>query len=183
MTLVQDDTHPTGVSTTPGDKGGSNLTRARLRKALSAVDLKIRGYKLEDIAIALGYPSGRHVAVAIETALENELRETDKSALRQIAGRRLEQAIRSLHDKISDPNNPEHLAAVNTWVKVVDRYAKLMGLDAPTEVIITSPHAQEIEEWIEKAHAMASGNPEMLELQEADILEGDFIEDDEEDEV
>lgn len=174
MTIVQDPNHPSGVATTPGDKGGSALTKARMRKALSAVDLKVRGYRLEVIAEALGYPDARACGTAMEVALAGELRETDKSMLRAVMGRRLEQAWRSLDDKIKNPDHPDHLAAVMAGVKVVDRYAKLMGLDAPTEFIVTNPSAQELQDWVENAVAMASGP--QAGLAEADILEGEYTE-------
>lgn len=184
MSIVQDPTHPTGVRTEGNDKGGTALTKARIRKAEAALDLKARGYTNDDIAVVLGYPSGKAVGTALELALQGELRETDKVILRGIANRRLEQAVRSLHDKITNPDHPEHLAAVNTYVKVIDRWAKLMGLDAPTEFIVTSPAYAEIQEWVDNAlrqqaiAAGVSGN----ELEEADILDSDaeWVPDDEE---
>lgn len=183
MGNVQDPSHPTGVTTTPGDNGGSALTKARMRKAQSAVQLKVDGYKLEDIAVALGYPSGAAVGTAIEVALSHELRETDKDTLRGIAVRRLEQAWRSVNDKIKDPSSPDHLGAVNAGVKIIDRHAKLLGLDAPTELVVSTPSAQELQAYVDEvitAKQTAEGTA-YTQIVEADILEGEWVEGDDED--
>lgn len=175
MSIVQDPTHPTGVALAGGDKGGTHVRLARQRKALAALDLKVRGYPLEKIALVLGYPNGQAVGVALEKALGDELRDTDKSALRQIAGRRLEQAWRSLHDKINDPTHPDHVAAVNAGIKVIDRHAKLMGLDAPTELIVTTPSGQEMQEYVDglmEQQRLLEGTTGIA-LEEADVLEAE----------
>jgi 23S rRNA pseudoU1915 N3-methylase RlmH len=170
MTIAQDPTHPTGVSS--DDKGGSALRRARERKAASAVDLKARGYKLEDIAVVLGYPSARHVGVAMERYLEEHLQETDKALLRQITYRRMENATRAIYDKATDPTHPDQIAAGHMLVKYVDRQAKLIGMDAPTEVIVSNPIAQEVQAWIDNAVELKriSAGDTTLQLEEADII-------------
>lgn len=178
MSIVQDPSHPDGVHGSPGDKGGSALTRAKHRKARSALALKVRGYNSEDIAIAVGYPNGAAVNRAIEVALGEELSELDRKAVRQVAVRRLERSWQALQAIIENPAHPNQIAAINSGVKVTDRLAKLIGLDAPTEVIVTSPAAAEIQQWVDEAldAERALTGAGALPVDD-DVLEGEWTED------
>lgn len=182
MAITQDPTHPTGVVAVPPDRGGTHLTKARARKAYAALELKVKGHPAEKIAAALGYPNARAVGVAIELALGEELRETDKAILRSIAVRRLEQAWRSLADKIADPAHPDHIAAINTGVKVIAQHSRMMGLDAPTEILVNTPSGEEMQRYVdeimEERRRLAGGSTD--EVVEADILdvESEWVDED-----
>lgn len=172
--IEQNSEDPTGVSS-DGVKGLSPI-RARQRKAAAALQLKLSGANNADICVALGYPTPRAVQVAIERALEKELKESgsDREKLRQMASLRLDRLLRGVWPKAIDSDHPEHLLAVTKARELVAQFSKLHGLDAPTEMIVHSPTEAAIEEWVAKVINLGAPPVEeddVLELDEADIKE------------
>ena len=171
MAIEYDPSHPTGVAD-DSPRGGSLPARARDRKANAAIQLKIAGASWDEIAEVVGFPSGRAALVATERALEKELQtEESQKHMRSLAGRRLERLLRGVWTKAIDPNNPEHLQAVDRARLIIDRHAKLYGLDAPTEFVVTNPSQTELESWVAKVIRESSND-----LEEPDIFDVDFYE-------
>lgn len=169
---TQDPTDPTGVKVT-SERTDHNARRARDRKANAALQMRTTGADWDEIAQVLGYPSGRDAQVATERALEKELQtETSRKHLRHLASRRLEALLRSTWDKATNPNHPDHLAAVDRARSIVDRHAKLHGYDAPTEFVVNTPTTAQIEEWV--AGMLQQSGPA---IEEADIFDAEIIED------
>lgn len=173
---AQDSTHPTGVSVT-GREHTNAVIVARNRKAAASLQMALAGSNWTEIATAMGYPTPRAARVAVEKALEKELRASDDSIekMRKMAGQRLERLLRAIWPKAIDPNSPEQLAAVEKARALVDRHARLFGLDAPTEVIVHNPTMTEIERWV--AVATAAKNGEVVE-QGYDVIAGQVIDHD-----
>lgn len=165
MALIQDPSHPTGVTSTITGPD-PELNRARDRKANAAVQMRIAGASWDEIAEVIGYPSGRDALVATERALEKELRELSKDGMRQMAGRRLERLLRGVWPKAIDPDNPEQLPAVGKAREIIADHRKLFGLDAPTEIAVHAPTEQELANWV--ATVVNVGRPA---LEEADIFD------------
>lgn len=164
----QDSSDPTGVT---GGKNGA-LVRARDRKQNAALQLKLAGANWEEIAQAIGYPTPRAALVAVENALERELHtEDNQAAMRGLAGKRLERLLRSVWGKAVDPDNPEHLPAVGKSRELLQDYAKLYGLNAPTEIAVHNPTQEEIQRWV--ATVAAANAPK---VQEYDIIAGEIEE-------
>lgn len=170
---AQDSSDQTGVVAVSGRTSSKELTRARERKADSALALKLAGSDWATIAATVGYPTPRAALVAVEKALERRLDTFDREQLRQVASNRLESLLRSTWVKAHDPDHPDHLAAVKESRGTVDRWIKLLGLDAPTEVVITSPTQEQIDQWV--ARVVSNQLPS---VQEYDIVEADILEDD-----
>ena len=167
MAIMQDSTHPTGVSTTD-PRGGSSVARARDRKANAALVLRRDGYSWSDIAKHLGFPTPRAALVAVETALEKGyFADETQEFMRRLAGQKLEILLFSVMRKAKDPDHPDHLAAVKEARMVVMDHAKLMGYLSPQEVAIYTPMAKEIEEFV--GTILKDRQPETLE--ESDIFE------------
>ena len=166
----QDSSDPTGVRSDSLSR--NTQSRARLRKANAAVALRLSGATWGEIAEALGYPTARQALVATEKALERQLRDTDREAMRRIAGARLERLLLGVWGKAIDPQNVEHLVAVGKAREVIDRHAKLFGLDAPTEIVVHNPTQTELEAWVTQVARIR-----MPQVEEYDILEGDVVED------
>lgn len=169
--IEQDSTDSTGVVGT-----GRSAGRARQRKAAAALQLKLSGASNEDVAQALGYPTPRSVQVAIEGALERELKEnpTDRERMRRMAALRLDRLLRGVWPKAIDGKNPEHLLATTKARELIAQWTKLHGLDAPSEVIVHSPTETAIEQWVAKV--INIGLPpveedDVLELEAGDVEE------------
>lgn len=173
MGIQQDTTDPTGVSDSDGGTGGSALARARDRKANAALQLRIKGEPWDDIARTLGFPNGETALRATERALEKELRTEHRDVLRLLAGRRLDVLLSSLWDRATNPGDPDHLAYSNAAAARIAQYAKLMGLDAPTEMIVHSPSESEIQAWV--ASVTAKAVPELEQADIFDDVEGEVV--------
>jgi hypothetical protein len=173
---MQDPTHPQGVSELPGRKGtGSSVSAARRRKAEAAVQLRIAGATWSEIATTLGFPTPRAALVSVERTLAKQLQTTDRDKLRMLAGDRLDRLLRSVWPKAIDGESPEHLMAVGKAREIIDRHAKLFGLDAPTEIVVHSPTQSELEDWV--ARVTMTLAPQVADV---DIFEGEVIEDEHE---
>lgn len=170
--LTQDSTDPTGVSD-DSPRGGSNVARARDRKAAAALELKRSGASWDDICEVLGYPTPRAALVATEQALEKQLATPEtRDYMRTIASGRLDRLLQGVWKKAidDDPKNTEHLAAVREARGLIADYRKLHGLDAPAEYVVHSPTLAEIEQWVSR---MSAGE---VTVEEDDIFEADVVE-------
>jgi hypothetical protein len=169
----QDPTHPTGVNGSSGHGKGHAVASARARKANAAIQMRLAGATWHEIAIALGYPTERQALVATERALVKQLEsDDDREKMRKVAGARLERLLRSVWPKAINPDDPDHLVAVGKARDLVDRHAKLFGLDAPQEVVVHTPTATELEAWV--ARVIAVGQPQVdgYDIVAGEILEG-----------
>jgi hypothetical protein len=175
MVTWQDPTHPSGVgSDRPNNKASSgNVHLTRQRKADAAISMRLSGATWTEIAQVVGYPTPRAALTATEKALVKRLDEEDKAKLRQLAGARLERLLRSIWNKAIDPDDPEQMSAVQRARELIDRHAKLFGLDAPTEIVVHNPTKTELESWVLKV--MAAGVPQ---VEEEDIFDVEVITDD-----
>jgi hypothetical protein len=172
MTTWQDPDAPSGVS--DGRKHGDNGSIAgaqRARKADAAVSLRLAGATWAEIAQVVGYPTPRAALTATERALVKRLDGDDKAKMRQLAGARLERLLRGVWNKAIDPDDPEHLSALQRAREIIDRHAKLFGLDAPTEIVVHNPTKTELESWV--LRVMAAGAPQ---VEEEDIFDIEVVE-------
>jgi hypothetical protein len=146
----------------------------RQTRVEAAIGLKVAGANYSDIAEVLEYSSVEQARSAVERGLAATASEEDRKVQRQIASRRLERLLRGIWKKATDEDNPEQLSATRTALALVDRHIRLWGSDAPSEMIVYSPGATEIEAWIETmAKRVRAGLPE-----EVDIIEGQVLRDD-----
>lgn len=172
MTLQQDSSHPTGISDdTP--RGNSDVTRARLRKARAAMQLRRDGYTWDQIAKSVGYPTGRAALVATELALENELKTQEgREFMRHTADQRFERLLRSVWAKAIDPQSPEQYAAQDRARSLIKDLVDLHGLAAPKQSVVVSPTATQLEAWVSQILQI-----EAPPLEEADIFDAEVVED------
>lgn len=170
MSSRQDSSDPTGVKDDKkGRKGvGEYAYLQRYRKADAALSLRMSGASWADIAQALGFPTARAALTATERALVRQLDESDREKMRLLAGARLERLLRSIWQKAIDPADPDQMAAVTRARELIDRHAKLFGLDAPTEIVVHSPSQSELEDWVLRMTATM-----VTEVEEPDIFESE----------
>lgn len=170
--MKQDPTDPTGVSD-DSPRGSKELKRARDRKANAALQLHIAGLYWDEIAEQLGYPDGGAVRVAVELALERELHEESRDQMRKMVGLRLQRLTKAVWAKAINPDSPEQLAAQREARANLAEFVRVYGLAAPTEMVVHTPTAQELENWVTTVVARS-----VPQLPEADIFEGEVLEDD-----
>ena len=177
MAIVQDSTHPEGVYDDAGHDNGSQVVRARDRKANAAIEMKIEGYSWQEIAEVVGYPTARHALVATERVLEQRVNEQlDKKQLREIAAARLGKLMRSVNAKATNEDHPEHLAAVSKARDLLIDWVKLHGAGAPAEVTIYNPSEAEIDSLLAQVTATQVPQVEEDDIFADDIADAELVE-------
>jgi hypothetical protein len=179
----QDSDDPTGVKgEAAGNHAGgrvvpgNSVTRARNRKSNAAIQMRLAGASWTEICVALGYPTPRAALVAVEKALERELRtEPDRDKMRQIAGARLDRLLRSVWPKAIDTESPEQMVAVQRSRELIADWRKVYGLDAPTEVVVHSPTQRELEAWVVQVTAANTAPVEELDIINGEVEESHDI--------
>lgn len=151
--------------------------RSRERKANAALQMRLSGATWEDIAQVLGYPTPRAASVAYESALEAELHEEHSQAkMRNLAGKRLERIMRACWSKAIDPDHPEQLQAASKVREILQTHARIYGLEAPTQMVISSPTQNELETWVSRVTANAAPALEESDIF-ADTVDAEVLED------
>lgn len=136
--------------------------------AAAAVALRLAGASFSEIATTLGYDSPRMARRAVEIELARGASdEPAREAERRESAARLERLIRALSAKALDHNHPDQIAAARTVLAIEDRRIRLLGLDAPSEVILHTPSMAELDVWV--GEVIASTQPE-VNLEEDDIF-------------
>ena len=143
-------------------------------KAEAAVTLAMYGASPTDIAKTLHYSSPYRARMAVERALASAANSPDdKEKVRKLVDKRLNRLLSSVMSKAIDPTDPQHLAYNARALAIVDRQAKLHGVDAATQIQFSASD-QYIEEFVNSIRPLADAN--MLAI-EADILEeGEIVE-------
>jgi hypothetical protein len=166
----------------PGEQGLERLNgdlegKDRASRQEAAVALRIAGATYSEIARTLGYSSVTRARQAVERALAASVGEDDREQMRFIEGRRLERLLRGLWKKATDEQGEEQLAAARTALAVIDRHAKLYGLDAPTVHAVYSPTATEMEQWLAGVAAQVrEGQPDEYDIIQGEIEAGSYSE-------
>lgn len=143
-------------------------------KAEAAVTLKLYGASYTEIKNTLHYSSAYRARMAVERALAAAADSVeDKEKMRYLINKTLDRLKASVMSKAVNPNDPQHLAYNARALAILDRQAKLYGVDAPTQIQITQSD-QYIQEYLE---AVLPGVKEDNNQIEANILEADEAED------
>jgi transcriptional regulator len=126
-----------------GVKG--NQTKARniayRDKQVTALEMRRQGYLLREIADALGIESHSTVSKLIKKALKEIVREPAEHVL-QMELDRLDAMFVQAYARASDREKPFNKDAVETCLKVMERRAKLLGIDKPAKVANTDPSGE-----------------------------------------
>ncbi len=106
---------------------------AAVEKQRQALELRLHGTSYAAIATKCGYSKASGAHAAVKSALRKTLSEPAEE-LRVLEAERLDALLASVWDKASkgDPK------AVDNALRIMERRAKLLGLDAPTTTDITS---------------------------------------------
>ena len=141
-------------------------------KAEAAVAMFVWGANYTEIKNKLGYSSARHARIAVERALAASAdSEEDRDKMRVVISKRLNRLLASHMSKAVDPKEPEQLAYSARVLAIIDRQAKLYGVDAPTQIQISASD-DIIREYVEFMMPQAREDQQAIE---ADILEADVL--------
>lgn len=141
-------------------------------RSLMAVKIWLAGATYKEVADYCEYSSPAAAKSAIELAVAASLSDEDRKMVRKKISGRLDRLYRALQSKILDEKHPEQIAAIRTAIQINDRYAKLHGADAPTEVSVHTPTMTELERVAAQfSAAQVSALPlegDVLELEASD---------------
>lgn len=165
---------------------GQDLTRLnddldesdRPSRQESAIALRIEGAPYTDIAKTLGYASANHARQAVERGLASTVSGEDREQMRFIEARRLERILRGLWGKATNGEHAEHLAAARTALGVIDRHARLYGLDAPQEMVVYNPTGTELNAWVQNLAAQVrEAGPAEVDIVDGYVIRGSDLDD------
>lgn len=120
-------------------------------KAAAAVSLRIAGANYSEIATTLGYANAFRARQAVEGALARSAGENPEGVeqVRQLTEKRLERLLRATMPAAIDNKNRDQLAYVRTALAIIDRHAKLRGVDAPQQMVVHSADEEQVKAWVE----------------------------------
>lgn len=127
-----------------------------------------RGANYPEIADEFGVSTAT-ARMAVERVLADSLDDSeDKTKQRQRVSLQLDAFLRSVVNRAMDPDDEQQLAYLRAAMQVVDRKARLLGLDAPVNIQLGLPSKDELDQWV-AAVALFNGT--------APPVEGDPFED------
>lgn len=144
-------------------------------RAAAAVQMAVDGAAYSDIAKVLDYETPAAAKKAVWGTIGDIA--PDPAAVeqrREMMGRALGKLLSSCMRRATNPKDPDHTNYVRTTLAILDRQARLYGLDAPTTVQIHTPTQREIDAYVDHVRHLrlvAAGDLE------ADILDAEIIED------
>lgn len=97
-------------------------------------DQRLKGAPIEQIARQVGTEPA-HVADAVERVIEKTKRRpggTSRDSLRRLEAERLDRLFEALWIRAMDTTRADHLGAVDRVLRVMERRAKMEGVDIPT---------------------------------------------------
>jgi hypothetical protein len=143
--------------------------RTAPNNARAATALRLAGASFSEIAETLGMAGPETALKLVQQDLATRPDDVaDRADLRREEAARLERLLRGVWNKATDPTNPEHIPAARVALAFIDRHARLLGLDAPTEVVVYTPTTTEIDQWV--AHIVSMQTEAAFDVEEADVL-------------
>jgi len=133
------------------------------KKQVKALELRVQGLSFRQIALELKYkgPSGAHGAV--DTALERQIREPAEQ-VRQLELERLDRLQIMPWKQATVIGDPKAIANV---LKIMERRAKLLGLDAP--IVYDIEDIREIARTVYAVIERRVADPEVREMMYGDL--------------
>lgn len=113
-------------------EGGQDKATAAARH-LEALRLRQRGLPYDEIAARIGYANRSVAYKAVMKALTGQMREPAEQ-VRELEIDRLDGMLLALQEKIASGDT----RAIDTGLRIMERRARLLGLDAPQSIDVTS---------------------------------------------
>jgi hypothetical protein len=144
--------------------GGKSTTKGR-----AAGVMLVAGSSPDYIAEVLGFSSGGAARRQAMRALAEALDFTDKEAIKDLLGARLEALFRTSYRRAQDPRYKNPDAAMNAALSIIDRQMKLFGVAAPTTVMVGTATDAEIRDFVARV-----ASEKMAQLPaEKDVIRGE----------
>ena len=117
----------------------------RFGRAAAAVKLAVDGAPYSDIAQILDYHSAVEAKHAVWDAIAAAGADHDDvEKMRSLQSHRLDKLLYAVMPHATNAGDPEWLSAQRVALAILDRQARLYGLDAAAQVVIYTPTQREI---------------------------------------
>ena len=165
---------------TPAEKRRKKLARKVAAmdppsRAAAAVTLAVQGAGYPDIARILDYRTPVEAKTAVWDAIADvDADHDDVERMRTLMSHRLDRLLYGVMPSATDRNHPDQVAYGRFALAILDRQAKLYGLDAAQQVVVYTPTQKEIAahaEYVTHIRRTAAG------AIEADIIDAEVVED------
>lgn len=144
-------------------------------RGAAALVMAVEGAAYPDIARVLDYRDARQAKEAVWAAVAAAGADHDDvERMRQLQSARLDRLLYSLMRRATKPADPDHLAYARMALAVMDRQAKLYGLDAAREMVVYTPTVREVNEYVARvseALRVAAGAIE-ADIVDAEVVDG-----------
>lgn len=109
-------------------------------RRMQALELRKAGATYDQIAKTCGYTDRTYAYKAVQTCIKNLIRERSSEVV-TIEIERLDAMLLSIWSKVKDGD----VAAIDRAIKIMERRAKLLGLDAPIKNEVSGPDGKPIQ--------------------------------------
>jgi len=117
----------------------ATASRKRVRERdASAVRLRMQGFTYAQIAAELKFGSSTHCQSRVAAALNEVVREPARELL-ELELRRLDEMFLPVYARAIEGGGPK---AIQSCLHIMERRAKLLGLDKPTKIATTTPDGE-----------------------------------------
>jgi len=135
----------------------------------AATALRLAGASYAEIADTLALADAKAARDIVEKHLATNDNDAEaRNKLRTEEAARIERVLMGVWNKAVTPTHPEHLPAARVALALIDRHARLLGLDQPTEVVVYTPTTTEIDNWVNTM--VGNANYIHGEVEEADVV-------------
>lgn len=143
-------------------------------RAAAAVTLAVQGAAYPDIARVLDYRTPVEAKSAVWDAIASvEADYGDIEKMRTLMSHRLDRLLYAVMPTATDTGNPEQITCGRFALAILDRQAKLYGLDAAGSLVIYTPTQKEIAAHAEQVTQIMRSAAGAIE---ADIIDAEVIE-------
>lgn len=128
-------------------RSNKRMLEFREKQAI-ALDMRRKGHLLREIGVALGIDKTSTVSILIQKAMREVVREPAEELV-QMELDRLDTMFVKAYERAADHEKPLNREAVDTCLRIMERRAKLLGIDKPTKVASTDPSGEKSEPTVQ----------------------------------
>ena len=148
-------------------------------RAAAAVKLAVEGASYPDIARILDYRTPVEAKAAVWDAIADLGADHDNvERMRTLQSHRLDKLLYSVGPSATNPDHPDQIAYGRLYLAILDRQAKLYGLDAAQQVVVYTPTQREIAQHAERVQALLRTAAGAIE---ADIIDVEVVDEEADD--
>lgn len=144
-------------------------------REVAAIELRRKGLTYQAIADEIGYANAKGAQKAVQRGMQRALQEP-ADELREIEAARLDWAMSRIWGQVESGD----LKAIGTMLRIMERRAKLLGLDAPTVVqndVTLFDGSNDLDREVMRLAEILAGNTYAVGGGVEDVVEGEFSED------